>query len=145
MSRFRKALPYLGGLLICAFLISLFCWTLLPIFYPPAYFYTAWFDQPTWLSSTASEFDNPRGRMCGDLRCRYLRRGMRREELTRLLGKPDGVVGQKEVGVLSSPESETAYQAYRYFIGMCDSIDEWSLDIGFDRDGQLTNTWLTQY
>jgi hypothetical protein len=141
----RKALAYLGGLLICVFLISLFCWVLLPIFYPPAYFYTAWFYRPTWISSTTSEFDNVRGRMCGDLRRRYLRPGMRREEVIRLLGKPDGFISQTEIGTLSSPESGNASQAYRYFIGMCESMDGWSLDIGFDRDGRLTSTWLTQY
>jgi hypothetical protein len=141
--RMRHATWLLFGL-VSAVLGGLVFFFLLPIFVAPLYWNTAPFSRQLWLENpSVGPGDNLRGRMVADIRRRHLRPGMRREEIVRMLGKPDNVHSRSELS--HYPELKGADLGYSYRLGLCKSMDDWSLDIGFDRSGCLVATGLTQY
>jgi hypothetical protein len=79
------------------------------------------FDRQTWLSGQGRR--NPRGQMLQDVLDRRLRRGMTRESVIRLLGKPD-----------IDPGDGSAY----YLLGRLRAWEEDILRLAFDRQGRLT-------
>ena len=91
------------------------------------------FDRAKWTAPASVNSDRtPRGRMAGDLRRRFLRRGMSRSEVRALLGRPD----DEERGVED-----------HYLLGYCSpmSIDGDQLIIRYDRSGQLAATKIYEH
>lgn len=90
------------------------------------YYGNTYFNRQHWIGlANKGGVDNPRQRMVKDLRRRYLKPGMTRQQVRHLLGKPD-------YGRLSS-------DADSYFIG-ADGIDGISLDVRYDRVGRLVRS-----
>lgn len=76
---------------------------------------------------------NPRQRMVKDLRQRYLRNGMTRQEIRQLLGKPDYGSFSKDVD--------------SYFIGVLGfmSVDASTLDIRYDSAGRVARSKIVEH
>jgi hypothetical protein len=91
------------------------------------------FERQVWLSNAgSSDQKNPRGLMAYDVQKRFLKRGMTREAVQKVLGKPDAVKSER---------------LYSYNIGnwggcfLCAEV----LEIGFDKNGRLTKAKITEH
>jgi len=90
------------------------------------------FDRGIWLSAARNDdMRNPRGPMAEDLRRHYLRNGMTREQVRRLLGKPD-----------NSEYDEQQGKVDHYFLGAWGfiSIDGDLFIVHYDKSGRLIST-----
>ena len=80
--------------------------------------------------------------MVGDLQRRHLRPGISREEVVRLLGKPDRTDTQIAHRNNSGPKRRR--EKYIYELGACNDIDGWLLVIRLDQSGRLIDSELEQ-
>ena len=128
----KRWLPWLG---LCLVLVALGLW----LFRGPI---GHWVDSPfddrpfertAWLSSTG--INTQRGRMAEDLRRRFLRRGMARQEVTGLLGASN------------SSEHNRALGEDWYYLGHLGplSIEGDYLVIRYDRAGRLVSTEVREH
>lgn len=92
------------------------------------------FDQKIWLQSISSGDIEKRCHMSSDIIESHLTKGMAREEVVALLGKPMQPM---------QPESGAGYISY--VIGSCSSLDINTLDIYFDRENRLTQAATVQH
>jgi hypothetical protein len=89
------------------------------------------FNRQQWIALAGKGgMDNPRQRMVKDLRQRYLKPGMTRQEVRHLLGKPDFDSLSKDVD--------------SYFIG-ADGFDGMSLDVRYDQAGHVIRSDVVQH
>ena len=97
-------------------------------------FTTARFDSAVWLAPQTSETDTTchRGHMAADIKERVLKREMTREDVERVLGKPDGYSTAGE---------------YQYILGMCSGLlmDYDNLHVYFDSDGKYERAAIVQH
>jgi hypothetical protein len=87
----------------------------------------------------------PTRSMVGDLRSRYLLRGVERGTIRQLLGEPDpaGALSERPIGSDAALRSAASFDAYE--IGP----DAWGIDsewlvVGYDAHGRVTGSWVTQ-
>lgn len=95
------------------------------------------FEQAKWKSAvTDREGRNPRGPMAGDLRRRFLKKGMSKKAVRALLGEPD-----------NSESDEMAGNVDRYFLGHWGpmSIDGDYLIIHYDQSGGIVSTEMYEH
>ncbi|MBI3912337.1 MAG: hypothetical protein HY320_15570 [Armatimonadetes bacterium] len=95
------------------------------------------FEQSKWKSAVTDRGgQNPRGPMAGDLRRRFLEKGMPKEAVRALLGEPD-----------NSESDEVAGNIDRYFLGHWGSmsIDGDYLIIHYDQPGRVSSTEIYEH
>lgn len=91
------------------------------------------FDKTTWAQFDNNyDPDNPRGKMYEDLIENHLSKGMSKEEVINLLGKPDF-------------ESEEYFLSYNLGMWSGGRMDYDSLDLKFNRDGKLSEFYRVQH
>jgi len=91
------------------------------------------FDSTVWKSFHMNmDHDNPRGQMIDDLFNNHLRKGLPKEEITKLLGEPDFEVSDNFIS---------------YNLGMWSGfrMDYDSLDLEFDNSGKLLKCYRVQH
>jgi hypothetical protein len=90
------------------------------------------FNRQQWIASADRGADNPRLRMYKDLQQRYLRKGMTRQEVRHLLGKPDYDSSSKDVD--------------SYFLGVLGlmSVDATILEVHYDKADRVVSTAVTE-
>ena len=95
------------------------------------------FDRTAWLKNTGNhDSKNPRGQMAQDLRDRVLRKGMTKEEVSRLLGKPDWWGGTPP------PKDVLEYNLGNWaWCPICPDV----LDVHLDKTGRLTRVEITEH
>ncbi|MHB0998772.1 MAG: hypothetical protein ACYC27_05945 [Armatimonadota bacterium] len=94
------------------------------------------FSREVWIASADIIQNNPRINMADDIRRRIIKRGMSREEVVRILGKPDG--SQKDPEYLKPGISEVI----EYYLGYTDypiaiAMDPYILYIHLDKSGHV--------
>lgn len=92
------------------------------------------FSGTVWRSLAGKgRMDNPRQRMVKDLRARYLKPGMTRQQVRQLLGKPDYGSHEREVD--------------SYFLGVWGfmSVDATVLEVRYDKAGRVVSTDVAEH
>ena len=91
------------------------------------------FNRETWIKfHRSNEPDNPRGEMYESLVQNYLKKGMYKEKVVEILGKPDFV-------------EEDAFLSYNLGMWSGFRMDYDSLDLKFSADGQLVEFYRVQH
>jgi hypothetical protein len=95
------------------------------------------FDQAIWKRNGSTNGNNPRMGMIDDLRKNYLRSGISREAVLKLLGKESSEEKSNKV----VPSYQYIYHSYRYvyYIGT-HKLENWFLSVSFDNEDGLTET-----
>jgi len=91
------------------------------------------FDKQVWLKfEKVYDMDNPRGQMVSDLIDNFLKKGMNKQEVVKILGKPD---------------FEKSENVFKYNLGMWSGyrVDCDSLDIEFDKTNRLKKIYTVQH
>lgn len=97
-------------------------------------FATDYFEREAWVANTINGDDSRcyRGGMANDIRDNVLSRKMSQEDVSALLGKPDGRVTAQE---------------YQYVLGMCSGfgVDYDVLHVYFDAQGSFISAKIVQH
>ena len=106
-------------------------------------FNQARFDRHAWQTPCATA---QRGPMTRNLERRHLRKGMRRDAVLALLGKPDKRESYQGRPLVEGRDYERAREIIRYDLGPWSGFAmDWDhLDLAFDEAGRLLGWWVWQ-